>query len=183
LTADEISQTKMLINQQRARQSTRYIFNYITLQEPPKSVLLPYFLANTDPPVNVAPRKSFTILIERGTGNGFEVVCNLDTDTIESFNPIPDGLMPSLSPEDLLNSEQIARSDPEVQARCAALGYPNMSLVAADPWTIGYKADRQNDAAFQSKRIIQLYLYGKNFEGDNHYGKSKVNIFLWLKIA
>jgi Cu2+-containing amine oxidase len=152
----------------------RYIFNYITLLEPPKSVLLPYFLVDKEPPVSVYPRKSFTILIDRETSNAFELVVNLDTETVESFTQLPEGSVPSLSPEDLLQGEDIARSDVNVQRRCALLGYPNMTLVNADPWSIGYIKDRQEngDKEFQSKRLIQLYLYGKQFDGDNAYGRS-----------
>jgi primary-amine oxidase len=157
------------------RQSQQqYIFNYITLQEPPKSVLLPYFLSNTPPPPDVTPRRSFAILISRSDSRVFEVTVNLSENRVEKWEEVTDpNSNPSLSPEDLNDSEAIARANPEVQRRCAALGYPNMSLVNADPWTIGYIGDRRRmmDPAFQGRRLIQLYLYGKNSATDNQYGK------------
>lgn len=168
MTADEIRRTTQIITASRKRAETRYIFNWITLQEPPKSVLLPYFLSDTDPPFNVAPRRSFTVLIERGNGLVHEVIVNLDTGKVESFTDVAPGLEPSLSPEDMLNAETVARMNDTVQARCADLGYPNMSLVNADAWSMGYVGDKPE---FQGKRLIQLYLYGKNSIHDNQYGK------------
>lgn len=104
LTSEEISTTRDVIEASKKRAATRYIYNYITLQEPPKSVLLPFFLGNTDPPMSVYPRKSFSVLIERGTWNVYECVVNLDTKQVESMVQVFD-VQPSLSPEDLLLSE------------------------------------------------------------------------------
>lgn len=54
-----------------------------------------------------------------------------------------------------------------VQERCASLGYPNMNLVVGAPWTMGYVEDRPE---YRGKRIVQYFMFGKNFAGDNYYG-------------
>lgn len=61
----------------------------------------------------------------------------------------------------------ITRSDATVQKRCASLGFPDMDLVYADPWSMGYVGDRPE---YQGKRLVQLYVYGKHSIDDNHYG-------------
>ncbi|XP_021955837.1 peroxisomal primary amine oxidase isoform X1 [Folsomia candida] len=169
LTADEITSTSQIIENysaaSRAEPTRRFIYNWITLKEPPKDVLLPFFLSNKDPPADVYPRKSFSVLIERSSGNVFEAVVNLKTKKVESLVQVHN-VQPSLSPEDLLRAEVITRSDATVQKRCASLGFPDMDLVYADPWSMGYVGDRPE---YQGKRLVQLYVYGKHSIDDNHY--------------
>ncbi|ODM86765.1 Copper methylamine oxidase [Orchesella cincta] len=73
---------------------------------------------------------------------------------------------PSLTSDELFESEKIAREDANVIERCRKLGYDNMSLVIADPWSVGYIGDRPE---YQGKRLIQIYLYGRKFPDDNEY--------------
>jgi len=174
LSAAEITLTSRIISKSPSLPISSFVFNIITLKEPKKSDLLPFFLSNSLPPPKSIPRKSFSIIVERGSGKGFEVITNLDTEEVESFTPIPHGLRPPINPEDMIYAEEVLRRDPEVQRRCAEAGYPNISLVNADPWSPGYIVDRLDNPAFQSKRLIQLYLYGKNHEDDNFYGNSFV---------
>lgn len=37
---------------------------------------------------------------------------------------------------------------------------------------MGYVGDREE---YQGRRLIQLYMYGKNFEEDNQYSKGNLN--------
>ncbi|CAL8110438.1 unnamed protein product [Orchesella dallaii] len=163
LTEAEINATSNIIKNYRRG---NWIFNYITLKEPEKSVLLPYFLNDTSPRSNSIPRRSFTILLDRSSNQAYEITVNLNTRQVESWNQAPAGVTPTLTPEELIESEQIARENATVRERCRRLGWTNMSLVNADPWSMGYIGDRQE---YQGRRLIQLYLYGKNFEADNQY--------------
>lgn len=74
-----------------------------------------------------------SIVLDRENNIAYEAVVNLDTNKLESWNQAPDGSTPSLTPEELLLSEEITRNDPIVAERCRKLGWSNMSLVNADP--------------------------------------------------
>lgn len=132
LTSDEISLSSRIIRNNK-QSPHGWIFNSVILIEPPKSELAPRLLSN-DSLNGVFPRKSFTLLIERGTGKVFEVVVNLTSGVVEKFDQAKTGQQPTLSPEDCFESEKIVKENAEVQERCKKLGLDNMELVTADPW-------------------------------------------------
>lgn len=134
LSSTEISKSSRLIRESHPNQKG-WLFNSITLLEPPKKELLPYLLNNEEQaPKNCIPRKSFSIIIEKGTGNVYEVVVNLSEENVERFDAVPTGFQPTLTPEDCFEAERIVKSDSEVQKRCLILGLENIDLVVADPW-------------------------------------------------
>lgn len=133
LTETEINSTTRIIKAHQKARSGDFMFNYISLKEPPKSFLIQSFLKDTNPPTNI-PRRSITILLDRSSNQAYEVTVNLDAGKVESWNSAPTGVDPSLTPEELLLSEKIVREDAQVQERCRKLGWSNMSLVSADPW-------------------------------------------------
>ncbi|XP_037032511.1 copper amine oxidase 1-like [Bradysia coprophila] len=167
LTTVEISKSSGLIREKHPNKNG-WIFNSITLLEPPKNVLLPFLSKevelNRKDMVSI-PRKSFTILIEKGTGKVYEAVINLSDDTIERFDAVPSGFQPTLTPEDCIEAEKICKSNSEVQLRCLRLGLEDMDLVVGDPWSIGYNGEPE----FASKRAVQLFMYARMFPEDNHY--------------
>lgn len=133
LTASEISKSSQLIREFYPNKNG-WIFNSITLLEPAKALLLPLLLKDSSSDTTRIPRKSFTILIEKLTGNVFEAVVNLTDEKIERFDAIPTGFQPTLTPEDCFEAERICKSDSLVQQRCIRLGLENMELIVADPW-------------------------------------------------
>lgn len=132
LSASEISKSSRLIRETHPNKNG-WIFNSIALLEPPKSVLLP-LLSNDNESRSPIPRKSFTILIEKLTGNVFEAVVNLTDEKIERFDAIASGHQPTLTPEDCFEAERICKSDSAVRERCHRLGLDDMDLIVADPW-------------------------------------------------
>lgn len=139
LTSVEISKSSRLIRETHPNKNG-WIFNSITLLEPPKNELLPFLskdgLINRKDMAASIPRKSFIILIEKGTGKVYEVVVNLSTISIERFDTVPLGYQPTLTPEDCIEAEKICKSDSEVQKRCVRLGLEDMALIAGDPWCV-----------------------------------------------
>lgn len=136
LTPIEINSSSRLIRERYANQRD-WIFNSITLLEPPKKVLLPYLFKDDEKcqeDITSIPRKSFTILIEKGTGNVYEAVVNLTDEKIERFDAVPTGFQPTLTPEDCFEAERIVKADSEVRRRCFLLGLEDMELIVADPW-------------------------------------------------
>jgi Cu2+-containing amine oxidase len=80
LTPHEILQTRQILSKSlNPVRFSQLRFNIINLKEPPKAQLLPYFLKNTNPPRNLFPRKSFSVLVEdNGSGVLYEAIVNLD---------------------------------------------------------------------------------------------------------
>ena len=132
LTPQEISQSSQIIRKNYS--NTSWIFNSITLQEPPKALLL------ETPELGSIPRKSFVILIERETGKVSEAVINLSENKLESCTAVHAGNQPTLTPQDCFEAERITKEDGEVRRRCADLGFWNMDLVVADPWHVAYSS-------------------------------------------
>jgi primary-amine oxidase len=137
LTPEEISQSSKIIRENKPN-AKGWIFNSVVLIEPPKSELAPRLLKN-EKLDGVFPRKTFSLLIERGTGKVFETVVDLSKKKVERFDQAKDGQQPTLSPEDCFESERIVKEDEDVKARCKKLGLNDMELVTADPWLVQWK--------------------------------------------
>lgn len=132
LSAEEIRLSSRVIRD--AKPANDYIFNSITLLEPPKRLVLEYLAAEQEGAVLPAvPRESFVVLIERASGDVYEVVVDLVVQVLKSLQHVP-GVQPTLTPEDCFEAERIALENEEVKKTCAELGLTDMSLVVADPW-------------------------------------------------
>lgn len=156
--------------------SNPWAFNWITLKEPEKRLLLPYYLNGTNPPFNSdeIPRQSFTVLVDKRQNIVNEVVLNLKTKQIISWKTLPHGTQTTWSAEDSDDCEIIAKDDLQVQKRCKEMGWGNMSLVVGECWGLGYGKDRP--ALSIAIRPMQVYFFGKMFDYDNHYGKLKIQM-------
>lgn len=97
-----------------------------------------------------------------------EVVVNLFTKQVKSWTQLAEGTHATFTAEDNDDAEEIAKSDPDVQERCREMGWANMSLVTTEVWGVAFANDRLVLA--NALRPIQMYFYGKMFDGDNHYG-------------
>jgi len=126
LTPAEVSESSRLI---KATQPTRpWIFNSISLKEPPKHLIL-----SPNVPLDSIPRRSFNVLLEKGTDKLFEGIVNLTEKKVESLVQIHGGHQPNLTPEDCDEAERIALADEEVKRRAAKLDL-DMSQVFGDAW-------------------------------------------------
>ncbi|RUO95471.1 copper amine oxidase [Jimgerdemannia flammicorona] len=134
LSAEEIRLSSRVIRD--AKPSQDFIFNSITHREPPKKLVLTYLAAKQDgSALPIVPRESFVVLIERGTGDVYEAVVDLQAQVLKSWLHVP-GVQPTLTPEDCFEAERIALADEVVKKECAQLGIVDMSLVVADPWFV-----------------------------------------------
>lgn len=164
LTAEEIQETVRII--QLILPET-LVFNWITLKEPEKHLLLPYFLQGTTPPPYSIPRKAFVILMERKHNIIQEIVVNLDAGKIETLEILPPDTQPAFSDHEHNYCVDIAKRDPRVQDRIRQLGF-NISLVRASCWTV---QSFDQPLVKTAIRPMYLFFYGRLFEQDNQYGK------------
>lgn len=179
LSAGEIEQTVKIVNSQFPAMHLSlgtWAFHWITLKEPQKSILLPYFLQDEDPPCSSPeiPRRAFVSLVEKEQNIVTELIANLLYSTIESMKVLPRGTQPVFTSQEDDLSDAIVKADPRVVERCLEMGWTNMSLVITADWSVNSRDD--NPLLKNAIRPCIVFFYGTLFDGDNHLGN--LNIFV-----
>ena len=138
-------------------------FNTVTLKEPPKS-LLKVWLANPEA-TPFPPREVFFTVLEAGVNGILEGSLSL-TESKVFGSKLVTGFQPILTVQDLQNTEEVVRTDPNVIEQCRISGIPadEMHKVYCDPWTIGY-----DERWGTSKRLQQALMYYRSDEDDSQY--------------
>lgn len=138
------------------------IFASVSMKEPPKSELYPYLQGEGEKP----PRKVWAVASPVGQNTAYEGTVNLDTQEVEEFIELPPGTQPSFNADDPLIIQDVVRSNEQVIERARRAGVTNMEYLICDAWSYGYNdtpVDQQN------LRLMDMYLYKRNFENDNQY--------------
>jgi primary-amine oxidase len=156
LSPAEIKQASRLC---QATKTGKLAFNTITLQEPPKALLLQYY---NDNKIAIA-RTVLVIAYEAGTANLVEFLVNLDEQKVIS-SVDREGVCPIITLEDLQGTEAIVRLDPGVKQLCKDIGITDMSKVYCDAWTIGF-----DERWGTTHRLQQALMYYRASPNDNAY--------------
>ncbi|OXA62583.1 Copper amine oxidase 1 [Folsomia candida] len=140
------------------------IFSTVTLKEPRKSELLPYFLNDTLPPF--VTREAFATIMDPMTQAGYEVVVNLLGKKVTSVVQLDPGTQQMFTIGDKEDINEVVLSDPEVRRRLEAMGLTNLSMVVPLGGDFGYAGDRPE---YVGKRIAQVFMTFQNFQYDNFF--------------
>ncbi|KAA8495060.1 Copper methylamine oxidase [Porphyridium purpureum] len=190
LSAEEVRAVVGVVRQ-HAEFTSSMVFNAVTLREPPKSTVVA-FDAQVEAPIQSLGnghagdrgqngvhsgagflRSADCITLDYADGRVFEWVVTWsshdDVQTsgqsgqpaVVSCTYVPDK-QPMYTPEDCITAESVAKSDAGVVAVLNELGFHDMELVAADPWSMA-------DETTPRQRTLMLFLYAREFEDDNHY--------------
>ncbi|KAI7859415.1 copper amine oxidase [Circinella umbellata] len=163
LTGDEVVQVSQIVRGVKA--GMNFVFNTITLKEPPKSAMMSFLGWDTSKPrVTQIEREAFVIILEKESMNVYEAVVSLDSETIKSWKYVPD-VQPILTMDEMFEVEELVLKDEGVQAECRELGIKDMSQVFSDPWAIA----RHVNYPGRSKRMMQALMYMRTCEDDNQY--------------
>ncbi|KAJ3300084.1 hypothetical protein HK104_004806 [Borealophlyctis nickersoniae] len=139
-----------------------FIFNSISLNEPPKYEFLKYE-AGEGPVPN---REAAAVLIDR-KGEVYEVVVSVDSGEVTCWKHIPN-VQPPLTPQDCFDAEAIVRQSPKVLEMLKEHGITSMDMVVADPWSYGYHGEKD----LEGRRLVQTFMYLKDGHAeDNHYAR------------
>ncbi|XP_035707590.1 copper amine oxidase 1 [Folsomia candida] len=163
LTPSEIRLASSLIKAHFVSTPTLY-FSTITLKEPLKSVLLPSFLDDTDPPF--VTRTAFANVIDPVTQTGYEVLVDLTRKKVTSLIKLDPGTQPMYTMNEDPDINAVVLADPQVQLRLAAVGLQNLSLVVPLYWDFGYAGDRPE---YLGRRVVQVFFSFQNVPNDNNY--------------
>ncbi|GAB4374068.1 MAG: primary-amine oxidase [Elainellaceae cyanobacterium] len=129
LTPEEIALAVAIVRQAKAvNDSLR--FPCVTLQEPPKSLVLNF------QPGDAVNREAFLILLDNATGYTYEAIVSLTEQTLLSWTQIPD-CQPNIMADELAECEQAVKAHPDFIAALAKRGITDLDLVVVDPWAPG----------------------------------------------
>lgn len=110
-------------------------FSTITLKEPKKSEVTPYFLNENDISSSPSiPRISYANVIDYSAKNAYNVVVNLSNSTVESVELLDPNAVVMFAEEDESDLAKIVLKDPRVQAKLLSLGLKNASSVVPLLW-------------------------------------------------
>ncbi|KAI9495289.1 copper amine oxidase [Zychaea mexicana] len=163
LSGDEVVHVAQIVREAKA--GMNFVFNTITLKEPPKPVMMSFLGWDASKPrVTHVEREALVIILEKVTMKVYESVVSLDTNSVKSWKYVPD-VQPILTMDEMFEVEELVLKDEGVRAECAELGITDMSSVFSDPWAIA----RHVNYPGRSKRMMQALMYMRTCEDDNQY--------------
>ncbi len=129
-------------------------FETIELKEP-----------SVDAPSDIpTPRRTFVCTYDTVTGDLYEAVVDLDNRTLESWLQRP-GAQPRIGPDEFLNAERLALEDPRFVSALENRGVTDLSLVCADPWSVG----RCGLPGEDHHRLVQTIVWVRSGANDNQF--------------
>lgn len=148
LTATEIAAASAAVKKNLKASSSeggvyKIRFNYITLAEPPKRVLMAYLAGNGD--VLEPEREAEVLYSLPSAAISYKAIVRLDVDsvrgdiegTVISTHAIPEKCQPLFSPDDCNLAETIVKSDLTVVALLKSrYGIEDLSNLVCDPWSV-----------------------------------------------
>ena len=127
LTAAEIRAAVAIIKGS-GRLEGPYRFNFIALDEPPKTAVL------RDAAV---PRRAFAVIYRRDANRTYEAIADLSSGRLASWKEIP-GAQPPVGESDATLADEIVRADPRWAQAMRERGITGSSAVLAVAWPAGY---------------------------------------------
>ena len=159
LSRDELAQAVRLLKSGPAAADS-FRFSSVSLREPAKSALKS----------GVFAREAEAVLVDRATDLAYEAVIDLDTSTISTWVQLPAGTQPPIMADEFAECEAAVVASPLVQEALAKRGITDLSLVAAEPWSIGYWGEDQG-----GKRIMRALMFTRLEPNDNPYAHPMEN--------
>lgn len=131
-------------------------FNTITLTEPPldRSIL----------------RMASVLVHDLSTRRTHDLSIRLVDGVVETEEILAVNDQAALTPDDCLLAEEIAKRDERVRRYAIRHGIEDVEKgLVCDPWSVHLTEGWEGIDGKQGMRLVQLFLYGKKEEGDNHY--------------
>ncbi|KAK7464255.1 peroxisomal copper amine oxidase [Stygiomarasmius scandens] len=174
LTPDEISAVSLAVRHHVAANEAIKAVRFITcyLVPPPKRAVLAYLGIPIEPGKEPEPkvdivRRAEVDFLDIITGTNYNVYLSLDTAqgiwTVDTLKPLPSGVQPQISVEELIAAERIVKADPTVRRLAAEVGVKPHEIYC-DGWSIGF-----DDRFPQARRVQQGLVFARFSEHDNLY--------------
>jgi primary-amine oxidase len=168
LSRAEISRAVALLKDgQAAAESFRFIS--VELREPAKELL------RTG---SETVREADAVLVDRGTGNAYEAVVDLDSGIVETWTQLASGVQPPFMLDEFAECEDACRKDPNVIEALAKRGLTNLDLVCFEPWSVGYFGE---DA--QGRRLMRALVFVRENPTDSPYAHPIENFVVFYDLS
>jgi primary-amine oxidase len=157
LTLDELTRAIEIVRAE-GRLSERARFPTVALHEPPKEAVLGFR------PGGRIPRAVDVVVLDKGTGQTFEVLVDLEEGRVRAWEEIA-GAQPPVLWEEWDEAEEAAKSDPRFVEACRQRGIEDLTYVFVDPVSAG-------NFGFESekgKRLVRGVAYWREDGEDNGY--------------
>ncbi|WP_423182713.1 primary-amine oxidase [Arthrobacter sp. NyZ413] len=129
-------------------------FSSVSLHEPGKAALR----------AGTYAREAEVVLVDRATNLAYEAVVDVASSTITRWVELPAGTQPPIMADEFAECEAAVVASPLVREALAKRGITDMSLVCAEPWSIGYWGEDQG-----GKRIMRALMFTRLEPNDNPY--------------
>lgn len=159
LTAEEVLAAVAIVRQ-RQQLPASYRFVTVTLQEPPKAVVVQGLSSQ---------REAFLILLDNATGRGYEAIVDLTARTVRALTPLPAGVQPPIMLDEFIECEEAVKRSPEFLAALKKRGIDDASLVMVDPWSAGVYGTELE--AEKGLRISRALAWVRSEPLDNGYAR------------
>ncbi len=162
LSEDEVHQITSIVRKEKSEMN--FVFNTITLKEPPKNDMLSYLGWTTKKGTITIEREALVVIVEKPSMKCYEGIISLTHAKLKDWKHIPN-VQPMLTMDDMFEVEELVLKDPRVIEECRLLGINDMSTVFNDPWAIA----RHLKYTGTEKRLMQAFMYIRTCEDDNQY--------------
>jgi primary-amine oxidase len=166
LSAEEITTAVAAVRRERpAGHPLR--FPVVRLRTPPKELARRHSLDAAG-----LPRSAFLVVYDRAAAATYEVVVDLGTPTITSWEHVP-GVQPAIMIEEIRALDDIVRNDAAAVAALRRHGVTDLNLLQIDPWSTGTLPVPGIDG---TRRIMRASAYVREFPEDNGYARPVGNL-------
>jgi primary-amine oxidase len=159
LTPEEVAQAVAIARTER-HVGEQFRFPCVTLNEPPKSVVLGFT------PGDAIEREAFLILLDNATGATYEAIASLTKNQLISWKHVP-GVQPNIMADELAECEAAVKAHADFQAALERRGITDLDLVVVDPWAIGHFGFKDEERI----RLSRCLCYLRNAPKGNFYAR------------
>jgi primary-amine oxidase len=160
LSADEIARAAQILKAAE-KFPKEAVFSTIVLNEPPKEEVLSF------KPGNAFRREAFAIIVDRLGNRTFEVLVDLRSSRIISWNEIPN-VQPLVFQEEYEVVPAIVKEDARWQEAMRKRGITDFDKVQIDTWAAGQLSARHKGRLLRALSYLkdgQINFYGRPIEG------------------
>ena len=111
------------------------------------------------------------------TGDVYEAIVSLNLSNVESWAKRP-GVQPRIGPDEFLDAERIALSNPQFIAALNRRGITDLSLVCADPWSVGRSGLPEED----KHRLVQTIVWVRSQPEGNQFAHPVEGLYALIDI-
>ncbi|MGG0544559.1 primary-amine oxidase [Priestia aryabhattai] len=170
LTADEIKNAvRILKKEQKISEYVRFVT--VVLKEPAKDIVLAYVSGEK---IN---REAFMILLDNESGNTYEAVVSLTSQSVVSWEHIP-GVQAGIMLDEFEECEQVVKNNEEFRIALQKRDITDVDLVMVDPWSAGHFGIEEDEG----KRLARAICWIKKFPNDNGYAYPLTGIVVYVDL-